>query len=102
MALVSQLGRFPAPVGSPNRKSVELRGHECEVLCVAFSPDGRILASGGADGSIKTWGLPLGEEIRHLERQKGSVFGLAFSPDGQWLASASAGSDPVVALFDAA
>src|SRR6185503_4695068 len=59
---------------------------------VAFSPDGKWLASGDAEGVIRLWDMsnparpaPLGSLTGHL----GSVTRVAFSPDGLWLASSS-------------
>jgi WD40 repeat protein len=55
---------------------------------VAFSPDGRLLASCGGD-SVKLWDVKKGNEVRVLEGHIGRVGGLAFSPDGRLLASAA-------------
>src|SRR5262249_47300735 len=56
---------------------------------VAFSPDGRTLASGDADWEVKLWEAATAKEIRPLSGHTDYVFDLAFSPDGRYLASAS-------------
>jgi WD40 repeat protein len=63
-------------------------------VAVAFSPDGRRLAS-GAGNSVKLWDLTLGNEIKQLDGHQGKVVSLAFSPDGKALAT---GSDDTTVL----
>jgi len=60
--------------------------HEGGAGAVAFSPDGRLLASGGTDGQVKIWDLSLNRQVHHLGGGNVSVFSLAFSPDGSQLA----------------
>ncbi|MGO9919624.1 MAG: protein kinase domain-containing protein [Isosphaeraceae bacterium] len=66
-----------------------LTGHRIEVTSVAFSPDGKRLASGGFDGTVKVWDAATGQEIRTLKGHIGQITSVAFTPDGQRLASAA-------------
>jgi len=68
-----------------------LSGHTSDVYSVAFSPDGKILASGSADNTIKLWDVATGREIRTLSGHTNWVLSVAFSPDGKILASGSCG-----------
>ena len=58
---------------------------------VAFSPDGKTLASGDWAGTIKLWNVASGRELRTLGGHIDGVDSIAFSLDGRWLASG--GSD---------
>jgi WD40 repeat protein len=64
-----------------------LHGHSRSVYTVAVSPDGKLVATGGADGAVRLWDLKTHRQVRALENQRAGVIGLAFSPDGQVLAS---------------
>jgi len=77
-----------------------LEGHKDSVLTVAFSPNGRILASGGSDNTINLWDVATGQILHQLLGHTGQVFGVAFNPNGRILASASA--DHTVRLWDVA
>ena len=66
-----------------------LTGHSSGVRSVAYSPDGRYLASGGDDGAIKIWEVATGTELRTLTDHSEVVRSLAYSPDGRYLASGS-------------
>jgi WD40 repeat protein/energy-coupling factor transporter ATP-binding protein EcfA2 len=72
-----------------------LEGDEAAFVSVSLSPDGRLLASGSADGSIKLWDVATGRPIKTLTRHIDAVHVVSFSPDGQLLAFASSASHTV-------
>ncbi len=86
-------------------RTLVAKGHVEGVFCVAFSPDGKRLASGGDEGEIVLWDTTTWREVRKLDGDSGGkkghyedVWGLAFSPDGRRLASAS--HDETVRIWD--
>jgi WD40 repeat protein/serine/threonine protein kinase len=68
-----------------------LRGHTFGVNCVAVSPDGKLLASGSGDKTVRIWDAANGQEIRILTGHTDNVTCVAFSPDSKRLASAGGG-----------
>jgi WD40 repeat protein len=90
------------------RERLTLQGHTNSVDKVALSADGKRLASGGMDRTVKVWDTATGKLLATLEGHTAGVTALAFSPDGRTLASASQEVDqekqpgPEVKLWDVA
>src|SRR5712691_9273568 len=77
-----------------------LRGHTGWIGRIAWSPDGRMLASPSYDQTIRLWDAETGELLRTVGGNEGKVFGVAFDPVGRMLASAS--TDNTVELWEPA
>jgi WD40 repeat protein/tRNA A-37 threonylcarbamoyl transferase component Bud32 len=75
-----------------------LGDHADAVTALAFGPDGRRLATAGADGIVKLWDVATGRQLHRLSAHDGSVGGVAFNPDGSRLATV--GADQVVAMWE--
>jgi WD40 repeat protein len=66
-----------------------LEGHKQQVFSVSYSPDGKTLASGSQDKTIKLWDVKTGKERATLKGHTEIVWSVAYSPDGKTLASGS-------------
>jgi WD40 repeat protein/serine/threonine protein kinase len=81
--------------GAEEKLALSQRGHNGGVAGLAFSPDGKRLASGGKDLTVKIWDTTTGTIIRELTDFGASVESVDFSPDGRMLATGEWGSGSI-------
>jgi WD40 repeat protein len=74
------------------RLLLTLSGHAGLITRVAYSPDGRRLASVSRDRLVKVWDAATGEEILTLRGHTSGINGVAYSPDGQRLVTSAGGT----------
>jgi len=82
----------------PEKCGEGIRAHTNTVNALSFSPDGKLLASGSSDGTIKIWEMPLGKLLETVNGRTNADNTLSFSPDGKLLASRS--SDDTIKLWE--
>ena len=89
----NKLGRyldiFPKVPEQWSAERVKLEGHEGEVSAVAISADGKTVASGSHDETVRVWSTATGEQTLKLDRHEGGVSAVAISADGKTVASGS-------------
>ena len=83
-----------------HRRSARLTGHTGAVFSVAFSGDGRLLASASGDRTVRVWDVAAAKCVAVLTGHTDQVFSAVFHPDGKRLASA--GRDRAIWLWDLA
>ena len=98
VACLGLLPMSPLPAQEPNLRDT-LQG-PAGVNCVAFSPDGKMLASASDDKTIKLWDVATGKGQAILRGHTDHVRCVAYSPDGKTLASGS--RDETIKLWDVA
>lgn len=87
-----------APPPPPARVALTLEGHEAEVYCVKYSPDGNRIATASFDKTVKLWEAGSGKLLLTFAGHQGKVLTLAFSPDGRALLTGS--EDKTLKLWD--
>jgi WD40 repeat protein len=87
-----------SPEAMPEPKIIS--AHKDVILDMAFSPNGKTLATASYDTTIKLWNTDAGKELRTLKEHSDSVYGVSFSKDGTLLASAAA--DRAVKIWNVA
>ncbi|MCE3016477.1 MAG: protein kinase domain-containing protein [Pirellula sp.] len=73
-----------------------LRGHEGTVYCECFSPDGKLLASGGQDETIRIWDVGTGREVKVLKGHDSPVTNVCFTEDGRELWSCTSAENSLL------
>lgn len=73
----------------PQARLPQIAGHSKETWSVCFSPDGRLMATGSDDETVKIWDVKTGTELHTLSGHVATVSAVAFSPDLRYVASGS-------------
>src|SRR5438067_395703 len=79
---------YSAFLQAPHERAI-LETNQGAFRSIAYSADGKLLASGGDDGNVHVWDAVTGALLHTLEGNENSIMALAFSPQGKALASGS-------------
>ena len=90
----------PPPLAGVRSWTIEPLGHRGFLSSLAYSPDGRLLASGARSGNILLWDAATETLLRTLVGHGSWVTSITFSPDGRYIASAG-GNDGTLRFWDA-
>lgn len=89
----------PAKIAGVETWTIESRRHRSSIICMALSPDGKQLVTGGIDGTIRVWDAETGKFLRALLGHNSYVYSLSWSPNSSTVASAGS-HDGTVRLWD--
>ncbi|MCE9582277.1 MAG: type II secretion system protein GspG [Planctomycetes bacterium] len=87
ITLAAALALTCAAAVSADPETLNLSGHHDQVTCVAFSPDGRQIATSSDDASVRIWDVESGTEQRAIKVHEGHVVCVAWTTDGRFLMS---------------
>ena len=90
VAVATRIGLWLYDVRNSN-KSLFLLPHKCSIESIAFSPDGKLLATGSNDNLVRLWDVSTGKQEKTLIGHRREIFSVVFSSNGNKLVSASPG-----------
>ncbi len=90
----------PLPAGALARVGTSRLRHDKMVIGLAWSSDGKYIASSGWDNLIRLWDGKTGRAVRTFEGHRAAIYGVAFSPDGKLIASN--GSESTIRVWETA
>ena len=75
-------------------------GETSGIFTLVFSPNGKMLASGGDDGTIRFWDVETGDLLKTVDTGMGSINAVSYSPDGKTLVSSGFTTGDDIRLWD--
>jgi WD40 repeat protein len=81
---------------SSGKEVRQFKGHLADYMALTFSPDGKTLATGGADAIVRLWDVAGGKELHPVPGDPGAVGWVGLSPDGKTLASGGIGRSDIL------